>query len=318
MNNNKSNRCFLLGTGFTHAVTKGESLLTDQLMSKISNLIVPELKDDFEDTFPNIELFMTLLGLRELSFQNESLKKKTRGVQEKIIERIVSLYDISMLDKDYSLRGSFIKKVSGGDCILTLNYDCVLDKYLWLNKRWSPNGGYVLPLIPGTQIKDNKELYNILLLKLHGSCNFRDRGNNQDYPGVEVNETIFPEIYANHNSRNTTLDQGPHVLVMSYIKSPSNGIRQIWEQASDKLKQADRLTIIGCSMRDEDEFLKFALYHFGTNEKIDKFIVEIVDKDEKAASNIKSKVERLFGNSKKQQFQIYKNFDDYLNKEIPI
>ena len=71
-------------------------MLADQLMSKISDLITPELKDDFENTSHNIELFMTLLDVRELSSKNKSFKKKIKEIQQKIIKRIVSLYYINL------------------------------------------------------------------------------------------------------------------------------------------------------------------------------------------------------------------------------
>lgn len=54
------NRVFILGAGFTKAIT-GKSLLTNELMDKICDLIIPELVCDYKDIYPDIELFITLL-----------------------------------------------------------------------------------------------------------------------------------------------------------------------------------------------------------------------------------------------------------------
>ena len=135
-------------------------------------------------------------------------------------------------------------------------------------------------------------------MKLHGSCNFRDTEDDQPYPTIEINNRIFPDINSNVNPGGN-----PHVLVMSYIKQFHNGIMSLWREAISVLKEADKLIVIGCSLREEDTFLRFALYHFGMKEKNDKFFIEIIDKGN--GSIIKNKIERLVANPDKQEITLW-------------
>ena len=166
-------------------------------------------------------MFITLLDIKKYYLRNKALKERIEKIYKNIVERIVSLIDIDILKNDYPLCKEFVeKKVSREDAIITLNYDCLLDKYLWLSGRWSPNGGYGITFpFSGSQISQNEKLDNILLLKIHGSCNFRNNSGNENYPNIEIREEIFPEIHSQLCDRNTRLDKGPHVLMMSYLKT---------------------------------------------------------------------------------------------------
>ncbi|MBI4834838.1 MAG: SIR2 family protein [Planctomycetes bacterium] len=305
------NTCFLLGAGFTHAVTNGKAPLTSGLVPLIKNIITDDLQDTLNHVGDNIELFITLLDLEErYTVQNER-RDKISECKKKVIDKIIDCYDIDKFTEHFPLCESFVKKVSDNACILTLNYDCLLDRYLYLSKRWSPHGGYFAQQFPSS-IKHNSNLDNVLLLKLHGSCNFRNNSGNLDYPNIEVSSKIFPSIHAEINTRNYKRDEGAHVLIMSYLKQYHNGIMMLWREAIETLKNANRLTIIGCSLRDEDIFLRYALYHFGTKENTDKFVIEIVDKNKNSGETIKSKIEELVGFPEKQEYKIYNDLKEYL------
>jgi hypothetical protein len=193
----------------------------------------------------------------------------------------------------------FIESVPSNACILTLNYDCVLDQGLHLSNRWSPRGGYVLSSFPGSD-KDNASIENIRLVKLHGSCNFRDRNPGQPYPDIEISERIFPGIAAHLNE---TSSDAPHVLVMSYVKEFHNGIFMLWNHAISSLAGAQKLTIIGCSLREEDTFLRFALYHFGMARGVDKFQIDIVDVSDASCERIKEKVRKIVASPGKYEIR---------------
>ncbi len=155
-----------------------------------------------------------------------------------------------------------------------------------------------------------------MLLKLHGSCNFR---NIRDYPNglrIEITGDIFPRISSYINSRESDSDFGPHVLIMSYLKTFPNEINQLWRKAINVLSEAEKLVIIGCSLRDEDTFLRFALNHFGMKEGIREYHIDIVDKDSASSNNIKSKVEKLVAWPDDQNIQPFVNgLAGYLENE---
>src|SRR3989338_5592672 len=161
---------FLLGAGFTRAVMETKAPLTNEIIG------------DYEDTFPDIEQFITRTDLKCLRFDknNVSLSKRLNEIRDNIVEQIVRMFDLEVLSVDsldnFPTLKKFIGFVPANSTILTLNYDLVLDQGLWLSKRWSPGGGYCISSFPYSD-EENKKKGNILLLKLHGSCNFRNSPN---------------------------------------------------------------------------------------------------------------------------------------------
>ena len=311
------NHCFLLGAGFSRVITENanyKSLLTDEIMPKISDLIVPELSEDFENTYPNIELFITLLDLKIKWLKNVSLKKKLENIREEIAKRVISFFDIDKFIEDYPLCKKFVEKIPKGARILTLNYDCILDKYLYLSDRWSPTVGYVIHSFPDSPTEDDYK-DNILLLKLHGSCNFRVKKTYDENGEInekreetfllEITEKIFPGIRKCINDRESNLDKGAYVILMNYLKEFNIKIMQIWREAIEALKNADRLTIIGCSLRDEDTALKSLIHYFGMKDSTEKFAIEIVDKNRENCEKIQSKVETIVARPTKQNLEFF-------------
>ncbi|OGL45509.1 MAG: hypothetical protein A2W05_06360 [Candidatus Schekmanbacteria bacterium RBG_16_38_10] len=295
-----------------------KALLTDEIMPKLSLSKFPEIIEDYEKTFPDIEQFITQLDLKCLRFDknSESLSKRLNEIRDNIVEQIVRMFDIDVLSVDsldkFPTLKKFIDIVPAHSTILTLNYDLMLDQGLWLNGRWSPRGGYFMSSFPASN-DENKG--NILLLKLHGSCNFRNSPEYKEYPKIEINNNIFPNIHSYINTRNSSLDDGAHILVMSYLKIYHNGIMELWRKALDSLKDADRLTIIGCSLREEDTFLKFALYHFGMKENTERFKIDVMDIGEENCRRLGSKVKNLVARPDQQEINLYDTgLQGYLEK----
>lgn len=264
--------------------------------------------------------FITQLDLRCLSFakSNESISRRLNEIRDDIVKQIVKIFDVSALSVDnldrFTLLKKFIERVPANSTILTLNYDCILDQGLYLNNKWSPCGGYYISSFPASD-DENKKKDNILLLKLHGSCNFRNSPGYKEYPKIEISDRIFPNIHSHINTRNSSLDDGAHVLVMSYLKIYHNGIMQLWRKAIESLRDADKLIIIGCSLRDEDTFLKFALYQFGMKEKTEKFYIDIVNRDIENCQHIKNKAMNLVAFPDKQEPKLYEGLDKFLERE---
>jgi hypothetical protein len=282
---------FLLGAGLTRAVVGKKAPLTHELMSKLDISKFPEIHESYEKTFPDIEQFLSILDLQVLHFRqiNSSFSDHLNNIRETIVQQIINQVDIdslcvSNLDNHMLLK-KFIDVIPNGSYVLSLNYDCILDQGLYLAGRWSPYGGYCYSTFPHTE-RENDSKDQILLLKLHGSCNFRDSEKDQEYFNIEISDRIFPNICA---TPSCAASDKPHILVMSYIKQFHNGIMSLWREAISFLKEAEKLTIVGCSLREEDIFLKFALYHFGMKKNTKKFFIEIIDKGENNCNKIKGK-----------------------------
>lgn len=297
------NQVYLIGAGFTRAVVGEKAPLTHEIMPKLNISNFPEIRDDFEKAFPDIEQFLSILDLKYLHFQqiNKSFADHINVIRQSIIQQVVELVDINNLNieklEKYSLLKRIVTSIPNKSYLLTLNYDCVLDQGLYLSNRWSPIGGYNYTNFPITR-NENISKDQIIVLKLHGSCNFRDTEDDQPYPTIEINNRIFPGINSDVNAGGN-----PHVLVMSYIKQFHNGIMSLWREAISVLKEADKLIVIGCSLREEDTFLRFALYHFGMKEKNGKFFIEIIDNGN--SSIIEDKIKKLVANPDKQKITCF-------------
>ncbi|MEA2109022.1 MAG: hypothetical protein U9P07_06340, partial [Pseudomonadota bacterium] len=207
--------------------------MTHDLMARLDISKFPEIHEEYGRTFPDIEQFLSILDLKVLHFRqiNSSLADHLDKIREVIVQQIVNQVDITYLHVDnydkYPLLKKFIKTIPSEARILTLNYDCVLDQGLYFSERWSPFGGYNYSTFPHTGNENNSK-DRILLLKMHGSCNFRNSEEGQEYFSIVITDDIFPNIHANINSR---LNDKPHILAMTYIKQFHNGIMSFWKDA---------------------------------------------------------------------------------------
>jgi len=304
------NQVFLIGAGFTRAIMGQKAPLADEIMPQLIISDFPEIIEDYEKTFPDIEQFITALDLRCLRFArtNLSLAERLDRARDNVVEQIVKMVDVGALSVDsldnFSDLKKFIEIVPSKSMILTLNYDCVLDQGLWLSNRWHPGGGYYTSSFPCSD-DENKKKDDILLLKLHGSCNYRNSPDYRKYPKIEISDKIFLNISSQINTRDSNLDDGAHVLVMSYLKIYHNGIMQLWRKAIESFKETDKLVIIGCSLREEDTFLKFALYHFGMKENTEKFYIDVIDIGEENCRSLENKVKNLVARPDHQEINLY-------------
>jgi len=93
---------FLLGAGFTRAVMGSRAPLTDEIMPKLNLSSFPEIIEDYERTYPDIEQFITELDLKCLRFEknNESLSKRLNDIRDNIVEQIVKMFDVDVLSVD--------------------------------------------------------------------------------------------------------------------------------------------------------------------------------------------------------------------------
>jgi hypothetical protein len=311
------NQVYLLGAGFTRAVVGDTAPLTHELMAKLDISDFTEIHEEYERTLPDIEQFLSLLDLKVTHFHqiNNPLSDRLKIIREAIVQQIIKQVNTTHLSEDnlnkYSLLKNFIDTVPCGACIMTLNYDCVLDQGLYLSGRWSPIGGYGDPLYSSKNENDNNSKDRILLLKLHGSSNFTESESGQEYFEIEISNHIFPKINLNTKNRQSS----PHVLIMSYIKQFHNGIMYLWRKAIYFLQKADKLIIVGCSLREEDTFLRFALYHFGSNANTRRSFIDVIDMGEDNCNKIKEKILKLVEYPKNQQVNTFPGgLSSYLNR----
>jgi len=289
------NNFFLLGAGFSHAVSSQKAPLTSHLMDAIKDVVPYELEQEFY-YYNNIESFITALDLRINNSDLPNIKEVFFSFRQKVVSKIKDILNINKIRDDSCKVGNeFIEAIKQDDIILTLNYDCLIDSLLNDSKKWSPKGGYS-PFIG--RFPDNSENnQNILLLKLHGSVNFVEavpfNGRGFDESSRSINVEMEGNVFRNsgigHLGTIKEAQRGEYIILPTYIKTYHPQIICLWRLAIEKIQPASKLTIIGCSLREEDTALNILLSMFNSNKK-DKGEIYIIDKN---ADIIGNKIKNL-------------------------
>ena len=158
-----------------------------------------------------------------------------------------------------------VKSLTTNDCIISFNYDCLIDAALKTsaNKKWNASSGYGIDFSGNVDKwhehkgkKGKKAKQSIKLLKLHGSLNWKIGSNSKielrDYQArYGTNDRSFNEIIP---------------PVWNKDISERSHFNKIWEQARIALQNANTLVIIGYSLPDTD-LLSQALLQIDTAKK---------------------------------------------------
>lgn len=163
--------------------------------------------------------------------------------------------------------------------------------------KWSPNEGY------GSLKNDLLEDYppsRVKVLKIHGSTTFVSAPylDKPKYNAIsfEFDEKYFPKS-AKHTHMKFGSDKGkPYFILPSYVKIPSVEIVRLMLDSLKEVSQADKLIIIGCSLRPEDSFLTLLLTHYIREKKTKPHII-ILDLN---ADNISSRICDYWGTNIKE------------------
>lgn len=187
---------------------------------------------------------------------------------------------------EWAALNAFAEKVKAEDVIVTFNYDSTVERVLLNQSKWTPKDGYGTDLIFQ---KDRRDLTRVefasspvTVLHLHGSVgwyrkpHFRDDFAMIDEAGAVPREALTPApldteisldplllrgfgIYAVDASMPTRPpDEYQILLHPSFLKdySGSNGgnqvFRRMWKLASEKLRAADKVAIVGYSLPPAD------------------------------------------------------------------
>jgi hypothetical protein len=167
--------------------------------------------------------------------------------------------------------------VQPGDVLITFNYDVSLDRELRRAGKWNPNTGYGFDLgIRGLPPSDTT------LLKLHGSTNWMDLlfdglpggkfsqgGSDSHGPRPVLLPQEFDFLEYPPGTRDPRFNGGamtrsgsmilPSREKQFYVSTSSSPRERkdfwssLWAQASDALRTAEEITVIGYSLPEADE-----------------------------------------------------------------
>jgi hypothetical protein len=165
-----------------------------------------------------------------------------------------------------TLYGRLVDNLGPDDCIVTLNYDTMLDSSL-IRSGWDPAKGY--SLVGGSnKIKwqmrkpaTAARLQNVKLLKLHGSLNWYVRASFDELSGV-FQKKPSKVVISKLPRTNETHGMIRQIVPPMYGKFfGHNHWQQLWDTAHSELMTADLLVVIGCSLIDTDFHLNGMIGH---------------------------------------------------------
>jgi SIR2-like domain len=300
-NDSERSIVYILGAGASKAVIPGaplmDQLLTEALqeLKKLKNHPDTRLEwvkkiekfiDDFyhlnPKTLPNLEDILTQLD--DAIGEDRPLSREydipfLRTLRKDLVFAICEVLRIKLgfgNDEGRLLMRSFKEGLGPNDCIISLNYDIIVDNALSLPLHaklidYGLSVRYALdrpdwPRPIAYNLLERPQQYIPTLYKLHGSLNWLYCPSCQQLDvtiGRKGVHYIYEEDYEEGRDFACPDCQGryyPLIITPTLLKTYDNILlREVWRQAEDKVSRADEVVFIGYSLPDADVLLRCML-----------------------------------------------------------
>jgi len=227
------------------------------LVVNVMNRIYPDFhpslpwvnKNDIEDALDLIEAYDEFFGDFELAYKSKDYFKKAKKA---LIYGICWAFEPIFGIKDPKPLREFVRGLTPGDCIITLNWDTVTERLLYENHP--ENEILYCPNPYDNKIASKK----ITFIKLHGSLDwFYDPKGTNIPPNQKESFRIFGNsLWRTVNFQpitNRFSKAIPFIIPPQSKKNYDNcDIKKIWETAFWYLQNANKIYIIGTSVRNTD------------------------------------------------------------------
>jgi hypothetical protein len=278
-----SNIVYLVGAGFSNAITDGKAPLTEKLGELLKDTFPEDIRRKFNFSLENIELFFTKLDLEILHLKRvkqdySRLEEIRRNASLEIVNILTTKQlfcienaKIKISDSANKICKVFFRK---NDTILTVNYDCALENILSAQDKWSTIGGWGKDFRFNQDTENRDQKQNIEIFKLHGSINFvlvaNLNGNEFDYNNPQLKWRTDKELFPNSLGETGWQEEiKEYIILPSYLKHFEDPkIVSLWKEAVSSVHEADKIVIIGCALREEDYLLRFLLSFVNQSSKI--------------------------------------------------
>lgn len=193
------------------------------------------------------------------------------------------------INENINLKGmmKILELVKAGDCIITFNYDLLIEQGLFEKGLWNPIDGYGFNKISQDEKLINKDYpeTTVDLIKLHGSINWL----NESLFGIEDEVSILLtniddgicffnglEVQSSHHQYRSRYPKNPMIIMPTFLKhfNKSYEIKLI-NRAVESAQSSDKVYVIGYSLPPADTTANFV---FSQIPKTSNIIV--VNKDE--------------------------------------
>lgn len=287
------------------------------LQKELAELIVIQLKKEkvnqeiisFLESTQDIELLLTHVDLNLSNghrgiFSNldlVELGKIRRKLKEVLIGYMELIESTSKPTKE--LKEFCESYLTDGDCIISLNYDLILEKTLIESQLWTLRDGYgFIYKRFGDLPKEQIEFFSSVaasrrfIYKLHGSINWAwIKQGDKEFLDIHV------PLFMNFASSSTVFFGPPGKIKVdeifiepSYVKRFENFLIETWKEAFSQVEKADEIIIIGCNLNEADTPFRLFLSSALLGKKIPIKIVNFVN-DLDTKIKFEDKYKKLFG-----------------------
>jgi len=231
-------------------------------------ILYPNFKEGA--SLPNFERFLSLVVAAE------DVDKSFKDIRSSALQLLTNLLDTRSSDGEGSpLLRDFTKNLREGDVIITFNWDILIERSLWNQKKQ----------FTFMELDSDK----ISVFKLHGSLNWAliPEGVTLKEPGSVVwmleGKVAHTKNYIYYNLW-TVLNEPPYIVPPISTKQPTGEsfLKPIWYKASQAIKETHQISIIGYSLPENDiharALLSTSIY---SHKSLDKnFSYTLIDPDQ--------------------------------------
>jgi hypothetical protein len=262
---------FLIGCGVTKAAFPNAPS-NDQLLRRLIESETCPTLDKYRKLCgwsgdSQIERFLTHTDLSWLGDKN--YEEARRKINSEIASFFKQFRYPQCPDNAKVWLAQYAKILIANDCIVSLNYDALLEGALDTELAWHPKGGMgrvTNPLLENGDYHVNP--MGISLLKIHGSEYFVESDIYKDerdrtYLAFSADPSIFPaSAQYSYLSPTGVARSQPYIIAPSFIKVWHYQIVLLMLDALDAAERVEHFVIIGCGMRPEDSFLWLLLTRY--------------------------------------------------------
>jgi hypothetical protein len=320
-----SNTVLVLGAGFTRAIVPAAPLIVGDygvpaLCKEFANFPTARLileKAQIPSTPGDVDLERLMTRLTGMPYDSVDGRHECALATSRLLSALVGkLKGAKAAGFDLSLVKQFAQIVYDNQLsIVTFNYDDIVDEGLFQTpgitapKFWHPDGGYGFFCKPGhTTVVTTPIFMNEcrnLLLKLHGSVNWRFTLGNQ-LPRVPETvlhqETWFTEhamapVLSPAIERSVEDYLEPDPLIVPPVLNKSDlslhpVLRLVWARARDKLAAATKVIFLGYSFPPTDLAARMLFQETLTHRS--GVALQVVNVDGPGANNLQMRYQELF------------------------
>ncbi len=237
--------------------------LARKVLGDVRNLYGRIFGIGLENYYKDIETRAKISSFAKSANKPKDWKKRQRNLEEFIRRVIIHTTCSTTANHLAPLKSRchtrILRKLKSGDCIVTFNYDLLIEESFETTEAWTPVGGYG-DAVHGVRTgwcknwleergRNISTRTKIRLLKLHGSVNWALYKTNEirlkDRPFVvrtRGQSAVFETVSILPPGLNKRIDKNPY--------------KQLWREARLKLEKCKTIIILGYSLPEADLLAK--------------------------------------------------------------